>query len=78
MKTDNALQGAAEVVRGAPATGDYMLAAGKATPPLAVAGASLAGMGLQEWVFALTIVYLALQIAHLIWKFFREGRRGEA
>ena len=38
------------------------IAAGKATPPLAVTLASVAGLGFQDWVYILTIIYLVLQI----------------
>lgn len=51
---------------------DMITAAGKATPALAVSGATMAGVSLDTWVMGATLLYLVLQIAYLIWKFFRE------
>lgn len=39
----------------------------KLTPPVAVAGVSLGGVSLQDWVLYLTIAYTLLMIAHKIW-----------
>jgi len=39
----------------------------KLTPPAGVVAASVAGMSLQDWVYALTAVYTLLMIAHHIW-----------
>jgi hypothetical protein len=39
----------------------------KATPPLTVAGLAFAGVSLQDWVLLLTVVYLILQIAFLVY-----------
>jgi hypothetical protein len=50
----------------------------KATPPAVVAGAGhLLGLTLNEWVLVATLVYVGLQTAHLLWKWWREakGRR---
>ena len=56
--------------------GELAGAAGKAAPPLAVSGAAIAGLSLQDWMYATTIAYTVLLIAHLIWKFCRDRRRG--
>lgn len=38
----------------------------KLTPPMGVVAVSVAGMSLQDWVYALTAVYTGLMIAHHI------------
>lgn len=43
----------------------------KASPPIAVLGATVYGMTLQDYVFVLTIVYLVAQISWLLWKWYR-------
>lgn len=49
----------------------------KATPPVAVALAGhFAGMTLQDWVLIATLVYVVLQAGHLLWKWYREIKRG--
>jgi len=52
--------------------GDYAAAATKASPPLAVTGAAIAGVPLQNWVLFATLVYTVLQIALLVHKFLKE------
>lgn len=47
---------------------DVTVALAKVAPAAAVAVAPAAQLGLQEWVFILTIVYLVLQISFLMWK----------
>lgn len=47
----------------------------RATPPVAVAGASLAGVPLNTIVLVLTIAYLVLQIGYLLFKWVREWRK---
>lgn len=54
--------------------GDVVAAGGKAVPPIAVTGLSAGGVSLQDWVYILTLVYLVLQIAYLVWKFWRRSR----
>jgi hypothetical protein len=49
----------------------------RATPPVAVAGATVAGVPLNEIVLWLTIVYLVLQIGFLAWKWLNAHRRGK-
>lgn len=45
----------------------------KSAPPVAVTTATLAGMPLNEWVFALTILWLCCQIGGWVWdRFFKE------
>jgi hypothetical protein len=56
--------------------GEYVGAAGKAVPPIAVSTAAIAGLSLQDWVLIATLAYTLLQIALLIRKFLREQDRG--
>lgn len=39
-----------------------MLALGKASPPVAVSAATVAGLALQDWVLILTAIYTLLQL----------------
>lgn len=39
----------------------------KLAPPLGVVGATIAGLSLQDWVYALTILYTVLMISHHVW-----------
>lgn len=48
--------------------------AGKATPPLAVTAASIAGLGFQEWVYILTLIYLVLQITATGMKLYKDWK----
>jgi hypothetical protein len=51
--------------------GQHALAA---APPVTVSALAVAGgIGLQGWVFVLTLVYLAVQIVYLLWKWRREA-----
>lgn len=52
--------------------GDYAAAATKASPPLLVSGAAIAGMSLQDWVLAATLIYTLLQTVLLVRKFVKE------
>lgn len=45
---------------------ELLAAATKSAPPAAVSGAVLAGMSLNEWVLAATLLYTALQIGLLV------------
>lgn len=49
----------------------------RAAPPVTVVGASLAGFGLNDVVLGLTVVYLALQIGYLLWKWRRHAAEGK-
>lgn len=55
---------------------EYVAALGKAAPPLTVAGVSVTGMTLQDWVLVTTLIYTVLQTAVLVSKFFRDRRGG--
>ena len=46
----------------------------KSSPPVVVGGLSAVGVSLEDWVLIVTLVYLALQIAYLLYKFVREHR----
>jgi hypothetical protein len=54
--------------------GDLFAAAGKSAPPVAVAGMTVAGVGLQDWVLIATLLWLGAQLAYLAWKWVRESR----
>jgi hypothetical protein len=47
----------------------------KALP--AVAGATIAGLTLNEVVAAVTILYILLQSAYLLWKWRKEAQKGK-
>ncbi|RXZ42720.1 hypothetical protein [Crenobacter cavernae] len=52
--------------------------AARAAPPVAVSAASLAGYSLADWVSALTLLYVALQVGLLMpryWRLFLNWRR---
>lgn len=53
-------------------------AAAKVAPPITVAAASVTGWGVQDWMYAVTIAYVALQGAYLVWKWLREARKRES
>lgn len=54
---------------------EYTAAAGKASPPIFVSGAAVAGISLQEWVLTATLVYTVLQTALLIYNFMKKRAR---
>lgn len=54
---------------------EYTAAAGKASPPIVVSGAAVAGISLQEWVLTATLVYTVLQIGLLIYNFMKKRAR---
>jgi hypothetical protein len=43
----------------------------KSAPPLAVLGATVGGLTLQDWVLIATLGYLALQAGWLLWRWWR-------
>jgi hypothetical protein len=45
---------------------DLAAEAVKASPPLTVVGLSVAGVGLQDWVLLLTLIYTIIQIYLLV------------
>jgi hypothetical protein len=50
----------------------------KSTPPVAVAGAAwVFGLTLNDWVAIGTLLYLVLQGAFLVWKWWKEANRKE-
>ena len=52
-------------------------AAMRISPAVAVASASVSGWGVQEWMYAATLIYVVMQALYLVWKWHREwkGRR---
>ncbi|WP_256344037.1 hypothetical protein [Pseudomonas costantinii] len=60
------------------ASQDIAIEATKAAPPIIVSGSMLFGMTPAEWVTALTVLYLVLQIGLLVpryWAQFRDWMR---
>ena len=53
---------------------DIGVAAAKVSPPVAVSIAGAAGWGPEEWMYALTAVYVVMQAVYLGWKWVREYR----
>lgn len=47
--------------------------AAKIAPPATVAGASLAGIHVSEWVLWLTLFYTVLMILHKLWTMGKEA-----
>lgn len=58
--------------------GEAFAASLKSAPPVAVSALTLGGVGLQDWVFIVTLAYVVLQGAYLLWKWARDLRRGKA
>lgn len=51
----------------------YIVDAAKAAPPVAVTMSSITGLGLQQWVYIVTIIYTVLQILLLVRKHIKEN-----
>lgn len=51
-----------------PTTDSYIAIMSKAAPSITVTGITLAGFGLQDWVFILTIVYTLMTIGQMAYK----------
>lgn len=49
----------------------------KTSPPIAVGAVSASGVSLEEWVFIVTLAYLALQILYSSYRFIRDLRRDQ-
>lgn len=50
----------------------------KATPPVVITGwAWLNGLPIEKWVGWATLVYIGLQAAYLVWKWYRESQKKE-
>lgn len=63
------MTGASEITR------DIANAGLKTAPPVAVSlAARIAHLSLADWVAVATLIYVVLQSAHLLWKWFREWR----
>jgi uncharacterized membrane protein len=43
----------------------------KSIPPVTIAAATVSGWTLNDWVLVATLVYVVLQIAHLLYKWFK-------
>ena len=56
---------------------ESIYAAGKASPALAVTGATVAGVDLQTWVLIATLVYTVLQVALLVYNFIKDRLKEE-
>ena len=47
----------------------------KAVPPVAVSALTLFGIGLQDWVYLLTMLYIGIQVGWFVWsKIMRKDR----
>jgi hypothetical protein len=56
---------------------DVVIEAAKAAPPVGVSAAgAMSGWDLNHWVALATLVYISLQVAHLLWKWRRQARDG--
>ena len=55
---------------------DLATEAAKASPPVAVAGATIAGMPVNDLVLWVTLIYLVLQIGFLLYRWGRMPFRG--
>jgi len=53
---------------------DVVYAGAKASPAIAVSGASAAGMSLQTWVLIATLIYTVLQSALLVYNFIKNRK----
>ncbi|API58451.1 hypothetical protein BSL82_03340 [Tardibacter chloracetimidivorans] len=58
-------------------TGEYLMDATKAAPPVAVSTAALAGMSLQDWVLVATLVYTVIQTALALYRAYRNHKDGK-
>lgn len=43
-------------------------------PPTAVTGLSLMGVGLDQWVLVLNLVYITLGIVYLLYRMLKKGK----
>lgn len=57
-------------------SGEYIVAATKVSPPVAVTGITLAGIGLQDWVMIVTLIYTVLQIGFLLYGKIKAKKNG--
>jgi hypothetical protein len=55
-------------------TGEAIAAVKTGAPPVAVVGATVAGLSLQDWVYILTGIWLIAQTAWLIFRAVRDVR----
>lgn len=46
----------------------------KASVPISMSAAAAAGWGVQEWMYAATLVYVIAQLGYLLWKWRREWK----
>lgn len=56
---------------------DLVSEAAKAAPPVTVAGATIAGMQINDLILWATLVYLILQIAFLLYRWHKMHKGGE-
>ena len=49
-------------------------AAMRISPAVAVTSAAVSGWGVQEWMYAATLIYVILQGLYLLWKWHREWK----
>lgn len=54
---------------------DSMVQAVNSMPSVAVVGATVAGLHVNDWLAIIGIVFILLQAAYLIWRWRRDARR---
>lgn len=54
---------------------DIMDEAAKFVPPAVISTMSIFGIGLQDWVYILTILYLLVQISLSVYKYIRTTKK---
>ena len=57
---------------------EALMGAVRASPPVAVTGLQLGGVGLSDWLILLTIVYTVLQIGFLVYDRIKKNSKGPA
>lgn len=55
---------------------DIVTEALKTAPPVSVAGATIMGASVEDWVLVLTALYLVMQVAHFLRSRYKEYKNG--
>lgn len=58
--------------------GEHVSEMTKVAPPVAVSGAALAGMSLQDWVLIATLIYTVVQTVLALWRAYKNHKEGKA
>jgi hypothetical protein len=59
-------------------THDVIKAGVEASPPALYVGVRLSGISMPDWVAIATLIYILLQTAHLLWRWFRQAKRNSS